>query len=184
MDACICTYGPACVLVLQELCVCMHRCSSHVSTHPGCSEFLVGGLSPSHLVVMETRAAAGTALAWVLYVSHIDHGMLNTAGQTIVHLSLSLSAPCQEWEVPLYVCASVLSGLPPRFIEKWKYKRFCKLCAYKFTSALLFTCIFQPFVSKIVFFNLIYSERMWSLLLHSCVPCCVLSGDTVKKCCH
>ncbi len=81
-----------------------------LSSHPDCSAFLVRGLSPSHLVVMETRAAAGTALAWALYVGPIEHGTLkraSSAGQTIVSISLgtlprmrsasALGRHCIEW---------------------------------------------------------------------------------------
>lgn len=100
-----------CVCLSLQVCVCMHMSGSLASSHPGCSEFLVRGLSPSHLVVMETRAAAGAALAWLLYVGCMEHRMLNrarSAGQIIVSLSLHVAKTRKLF--------TALSRLPGTFI--------------------------------------------------------------------
>lgn len=87
---------------------------------------------------------AGTEFAWVLYVSPREHGMLSStssAGQTTVSLSLLQHLAKKEKRL----CTCVLLYWVDHLQQKRKYKSFCKLCAYKFSSALLS----QPFMSKI-----------------------------------
>lgn len=118
----------------------MLRFSSCVSSHLGHSAFFLLQACLHHLlVVMETRVAAATALAWVLYVSPREHGMLNrvsSAGQTTAYVSLSQRL-CKKERIASQIYREVKTQ-----------KVFCKLCAYKSAAALPSTCISQPFVSK------------------------------------
>lgn len=147
-----CLHVWACLFYINYVCACTGLVPMCPPTQAALW-FLVRDLSPSHLVVMETGAAAGTALAWVLYVSPIEHGMLNRALFSrsyysicrFLHLAKNEKCFC-TW-VPLYWVECL-----PDLYRSENTKGLANICAYKFTPAMLFACIFQPFVSKIWFF--------------------------------